>query len=199
MTLTRTSALRGQNVIFEDLVRRYIITSPDMKTPADFNDFMRNGDNKEMLINLIERTLVEDCHKLGRRIVYFSNNIIAEKSLLLVLLINLYLLQTTKRLIRKLVALSVAHNLPDEQCAMIRSPSGDIDILVLFLLHSRNNIFIDSGCGQARKIIDMASSTLTTELKQAIYINDSLCPAYRILLGKCNALFKRKLIHGFLQ
>ena len=33
--------------------KRYIITSPDMKTPADFNDFMRNGDNKEMLINLI--------------------------------------------------------------------------------------------------------------------------------------------------
>ena len=32
---------------------------------------------------------------------------------------------------------------------------------------------------------------------QKIYINESLCPKYRQLLGKCNALFKRGECFGF--
>ena len=32
---------------------------------------------------------------------------------------------------------------------------------------------------------------------QKIYVNESLCPPYRKLLGKCNALLKRKLISNF--
>ena len=51
---------------------------------------------------------------------------------------------------------------------MIHSPSGDIDILVLFLLHFQNNIFVDNSSGQARKILKIASFTLATDLKQAL-------------------------------
>ena len=32
---------------------------------------------------------------------------------------------------------------------------------------------------------------------QKIYVNESLCPPYRNLLGKCNALLKRKYISNF--
>ena len=41
---------------------------------------------------------------------------------------------------------------------MVRSPSGDIDILVLFLLHDDAiRVLIDNGAGNARKIIDIHS------------------------------------------
>ena len=33
--------------------KRYILRSPDMKIPSDFDDFLRNGDNKRILLDLI--------------------------------------------------------------------------------------------------------------------------------------------------
>ena len=51
---------------------------------------------------------------------------------------------------------------------MVRSPSGDIDILALFVAHdfSGVRIFIDNGTGKSRKIIDVTSSTLGFEKKE---------------------------------
>ena len=45
---------------------------------------------------------------------------------------------------------------------MVRSPSGDIDILVLFLLpqFDGKNVLIDNGVGKNRKIIDMSTSVI---------------------------------------
>ena len=37
--------------------KKYIINSPDMKVPYDFADFMKNGENKLMLLNLIETSI----------------------------------------------------------------------------------------------------------------------------------------------
>ena len=34
--------------------KRYVLNSPDMKVPFDFSNFLRNGENKAMLLNLIE-------------------------------------------------------------------------------------------------------------------------------------------------
>ena len=34
-------------------------------------------------------------------------------------------------------------------------------------------------------------------LSNKVYINELLCPAYRSLMGKCNALFKAKLVDSF--
>eukprot|EP00794_Sanderia_malayensis_P008687 gene8687-biopygen6960 len=53
---------------------------------------------------------------------------------------------------------------------MVRSPSGDIDILALFVAHDFHGarILIDNGAGQSRKIIDVTSSTLSVEKKKAL-------------------------------
>ena len=45
--------------------KRYVLRSPDMTKPTDFDDFLRNGDNKRMLLDLIEQSLVEGRDKLG--------------------------------------------------------------------------------------------------------------------------------------
>ena len=56
----------------------------------------------------------------------------------------------------KLVAFLRASQLPPGSTAMIRSPSGDIDIITLFVCHdfSDTQILIDNGSGKNRKIID---------------------------------------------
>ena len=59
----------------------------------------------------------------------------------------------------KLVAMSLSNYVTAENL-MIRSPSGDIDILALFVLHQRFRTFIDNGTGKNRKILDISSTGL---------------------------------------
>ena len=70
----------------------------------------------------------------------------------------------------KLVALVCAANVPSEESIMVRSPSGDIDILTLFVVHDFRDtrVFIDNGSGKNRKIIEVTSSQLSAEEKKAL-------------------------------
>ena len=53
---------------------------------------------------------------------------------------------------------------------MVRSPSGDTDILTLFVAHDLRDkkVFIDNGTGKNRKIIEVTSSQLSAEEKKAL-------------------------------
>ena len=52
---------------------------------------------------------------------------------------------------------------------MVRSPSGDIDILVLFLLHDDDiRVLVENGTGNARKKIDIHSARLSIEKRRAL-------------------------------
>ena len=54
---------------------------------------------------------------------------------------------------------------------MIRSPSGDVDIIALFLYHDMfisANLFIDNGVGAQRRVLDISSSNLSTEKRKAL-------------------------------
>ena len=57
----------------------------------------------------------------------------------------------------KLVALVKAANFTSDDTAMIRSSSGDIDVLALFLAHDFGGtcILVDNGTGKQRKIINI--------------------------------------------
>ena len=70
----------------------------------------------------------------------------------------------------KLVALVNSADVNAGESFMVRSPSGDIDILVLFLLHQfeGKTVYIDKGTGKHRKIIDMSTSFLSAEHSQAL-------------------------------
>ena len=58
-------ASRGQS-------KRYVLRNPDMKIPSDFDNFLRNGDNKRTLLHLIEQSLVEGGErKYDHRKYYF--------------------------------------------------------------------------------------------------------------------------------
>ena len=65
----------------------------------------------------------------------------------------------------KLLALVHAAQISPGQSVMIRSPSGDVDILVLFLLHSVRLVdircLVDYGTGKNCKIIDISTTGLS--------------------------------------
>ena len=56
------------------------------------------------------------------------------------------------------------------ETAMVRSPSGDIDIITLFLAHDFTGVrvLLDNGVGRNRKIIDVTSSTLSLAKRRAL-------------------------------
>ena len=70
----------------------------------------------------------------------------------------------------KLIALVHAANLPPGNAVMIRSPSGDIDTLALFVAHDFGGVqvLVDNGSGKSRKIIDVTSTTLDSNKKKAL-------------------------------
>ena len=107
-----------------------------MKLPSDMLSFLRNGQNKEMLFNLIEPSIYESKEQLKSREVFFSNK--THCSRITNEAVNLYngFASDHEEADTKLVALVNSYDLPANQtCVMVRSPPGDIDILVLFLLY----------------------------------------------------------------
>ena len=52
---------------------RYILTSPYMKVSYDCTSFLNNGENKELLFNLIHKAIEEGRSDLLGNTVFFSN------------------------------------------------------------------------------------------------------------------------------
>ena len=126
--------------------QRYILKSPEMKLPADMQIF-------HVMLRI---------KKIGDKVIYFSNLnhflkitkheafIITEKS------------SDHEEADTKLAALAEAANIANSKTVMIRSAFGDIDIIVLFILHEFDGItiiLIDNVVGK-RKIVDMSTSLL---------------------------------------
>ena len=107
-----------------------------MKLPSDMSNFLRNGQNKEMLFNLTEQSIYESKEQLKNREVFFSNK--THCSRITNEAVNLYngFTSDPEEADTKLVGLVNSYDLlVNQTCVMVRSPCGDIDILVLLLLH----------------------------------------------------------------
>ena len=85
-----------------------------------------------------------------------------------------------------MVALVEAANIANGKTVMIRSPSRDIDIVVLFILHEFDGItiLIDNGVRKRRKIINMSTSLLCQQKRKALAAvhafsgNDNVCSIF---------------------
>ena len=51
----------------------YVVKSTSMRLPSDMPNFLRNGQNKEMLFNLLEDAIIEEKQNLHQVTVNFSN------------------------------------------------------------------------------------------------------------------------------
>ena len=140
---------------------KYLLKSPDMIKPSEFSIFMKNEENKTTLLNLIEQVYVNDNTKLKDRVIYFSKetncrNISADGTQYCDTFFS-----DNEEADAKLVALVKGYERVNNEKLLVQSPSGDIDIIVLFLLHCfGTNIFLDTGHGDARKIIDISCPML---------------------------------------
>ena len=149
--------------------KRYVIKSPNVKIPSEFFNFLKNRDNKTMLLDLIEQALIEDKSKLKDGIIFYSNRDYCRMISVVGNHIIDDLASDHEEADTKLVALVKASHLPSSHCVMVRSPSGYIDILVLFLSHDDGIcVLIDNGTGNARKIIDIHSARLSTDQRRAL-------------------------------
>lgn len=166
----KKNSIKGGERTKRGVSERYVLTSPDMKVPYDLSSFLCNGDNKEMLFNILQRAIVEGGSQLGDRIVLFSNKSQCTKVAENGVEVLEGWASDHEEADTKLVALVKAANLSPNDAVMIRSPSGDIDILALFLSHDfgGTRILVDNGTGKARKIIDMQSSKLGNEKRTAL-------------------------------
>ena len=126
-----------------------------MKLPADMQSFLRNAANKETLLNLIEVELKEGKKKVGDKVIYFSNVNHCLKITQHVAFVVTEKSSDYEEADTKLAALVGAANIENGITVMIRSPSGDIDTIVLFTHDEFDGItiLIVNGVGKSRKII----------------------------------------------
>ena len=141
---------------------KYLLKSPDMIMPSEFSMFMKNGENKTTHLNLIEHVYLGENRKLQERVIHFSNGthcqkISADDAQYCDTFFNDHEEADTK-----LVALVKGYECGNNEKLLVRSLSEDIDIIALFMLHcSGSNIFLDTGHGYARKIIDISCPMLS--------------------------------------
>ena len=159
----RENSLKNNERNLRGISDKVMISSSSSKIPRDFTDFLKNGDNKTKLIELIKDELVKNSKeilsKLSCEIIYFSmDNIcvkISECSSCEVSELASNLKEADNKLL--LHTKHSIHNNPDHKI-VIRSPSGDIDINIVFINIFYNNtdiIWIDYGTGDNRRTISL--------------------------------------------
>ena len=132
-----------------------------MKVPYDFNKFLKNGEYKESLFNLIERAIVEGKGDLSDKTIYFFNQSECKKKARCKVSVSHELCSDHKEADTELVPLVQAAHITPGEAVMVPSPSGDT-ILALFVTHDFNGVqvLVDNGAGKSRKVIDVTYSTL---------------------------------------
>ena len=135
------------------------VKSMKSKIPRDLLSFLKNGDNKNRLIELIFEYITTNKHKcidiLQTSTILLSNDekclIVSANSLEEVPVLN----SNQEEADTKVILHSVHYlNSNPNKYIIIRSPSGDTDILVLCLsiVEQKERAFLDQGTGKSRKL-----------------------------------------------
>ena len=142
-----------------------MLKNPDQLIPYNIEDFLSVGENKEVLFDLIKRSIEEK--PLSNRIVFFYSRQctrITENGSEVVDALK----SDHEEADTKLVAYaSIASNFSSGM--MIRSPSGDIDIAILLVCHTfRCNLYLDNGTNKNRRIYDLNGFSLPDQTRSAL-------------------------------
>ena len=143
-----------------------------MRIPPDFQTFLRNGDNKERLLKLIEEVWIENKEVVSDRTIYFARGDICVKLTrngheVITELATHHEEADTK--IAYLIEHFVEHNNKERVGIVVRSSSGDTDIPIILLGGLRKDdvdVYIDNGTGKARHLLHLNACDLNN--KQAL-------------------------------
>ena len=138
--------------------QKLLLRSAQIRTPADFQKFLCNGDNKERLFELREETWIKRKEILEDRVVYFARGETCQR-ITGDGVEEVASLRTNHEEADTKVAYLTQHaldNIEEVNHVCIRSSSGDIDITIILVGEfgkSENEIIIDNGTGKHRKTI----------------------------------------------
>ena len=164
---------------------RIILRNPEMKVPFDISRYLSVGKNKEELFKLIKRVMLDNT---GNRTIYFcfgdcselkDNNEIERPDL------------KCDHEEADTMLVAYASKISDGG-VLVRSPSGDVDIVSLFVHHAlafNVHVYIDNGTGTQRKVLSVDLCQLSHKKRRSILGlhsgsgNDYLSSFFR--KGKC--------------
>ena len=170
-------SLKDQEREKRGVSEKVLIMSVMLKIPRNFSSFLKNGDNKTRLIELIKDYAVEHSQELLLRLK--CNEI----------LISLYKISYRLRVSTEAdvieclngnqeeadtkLLLRAKHALETEPDMSIisRSHSGDVDINILFVCMFQDEsyrIYLDYGMGKSRKVIKLSDIDMDTNKKTAL-------------------------------
>ena len=136
-----------------------------MKVPYDLDNFLSVGENKEELFKLIQRSVEKQ--SLGNKTVIFCYlnrcvSVSVDGAIDLSGLSSEY---------EEVDYMFVAYSVIEEGNIMIRSPSGDVDIIVMLIANLDKisaTVYVDNGTGNNRKVLHLNSCTLSSEIRDAV-------------------------------
>ena len=154
---------------------RLIISSTHSKLPRNFTNFMKNGENKTRLIDLICQVITENSdqvlHLLKCNQIYFSKEshciLLDEEGPRDVE----HLKSNQEEADTKVILHCLDALMTPESTVVLRSHSGDTDIMVLAVTLIRNScerLFIDYGCGKNRRAVQLSNITMSEREKDAL-------------------------------
>ena len=172
----REKSLKNNERDRRGVSNKVIVRSALSKIPRNFSDFLKNGDNKTRLIELIKDEFVKHSHDylqlLSSEVIYFSIDglflqIKQER------VIEASQLSSNQEEADTKVLLHTNHVLHEniDQNVVLRSPSGDIDLNILCIAMfplQAERIWIGYGTGDNRKVLKLNSIDMDEEKKLAL-------------------------------
>ena len=157
------------------LSEKILIKSSKAKIPREFSKFLSSSENKKRMIELLFDVFEKNCVKMLNLIK--SNKLVISmedscRSLTLSAVEDVQCLTSNQEEADTKIFLHCAQILKenDTDIVVVRSPSGDTDILVLAtaLLTTGERVFIDNGTGQNRKLIWLGNIEFSVSRRNAL-------------------------------
>ena len=108
------------------------------KMPRNFKDFLKNGENKSRLIELIQDVLIENKEEIlemlkCREIMFSMDRVCKRITRTSVSLVEALCSNQEEAHTKLLLHAKHVPDSDDRKLVLVRSPSGDVDIQVLFI------------------------------------------------------------------
>ena len=153
-----------------------MIQSSHSKIPRNFREFLKNGENKTRLIEIVKDELVAKKTTVlqelkCRRINFSMDGICYGITKDSVEVIDELSSNQEEADTKLLLHAKHAKEMDQNRSVLVRSPSGDVDINVLFtsmFKEDNTDIYIDYGSGKFRKILQLNSIDMSDEHKSAL-------------------------------
>ena len=172
----RERSLKDPERVKRGTASKVMIQSSNSKIPRNFSEFLKNGENKTRLIEIVKDELVAKKTTVlqelkCQRINFSMDGICYGITIDSVEVIGELSSNQEEAGTKLLLHAKHAKEMDQNRSVLVRSPSGDVDINVLFtsmFKEGNTEIYIDYGSGKFKKILQLNSIDMSDEHKSAL-------------------------------